>query len=234
MTNLLQFTALNASETPCTPVLDEDVAWPLPSSFDIWDECMEDYEDAQQYMAPIQRIKELHVLESEFGGFHHQAELHYGGRHLCVTWIASQKTQLQIADLVEIQHSQEPYVDVEGLLEIDGLTKVSRANCINLFDTILPAWNVDPLQQREAADAWELMEEGHQLCFNAVYSDTVRFKAYVTAPCARKALGSEQGNLIRRLEGTRLAVSLAENTELANLSGNLFAVLMNDQAEATG
>lgn len=233
MTSLLQFSSLNASETPRTPVLEDDVAWPLPSSFDIWDECMEDYEDAQHCIAPIQRIKDLHVHESEFGGFHHQAELYYGGRNLCVTWIASQKTQVQIADLVEIQHSQEPFVDTEGWLEIDGLTKVSRANCINLFETILPAWNVDPLLQREAVDAWELMEEGHQQCFNAVYSDTVRFRTYVTAPCVREAVGSEQGNLRLRLEGTRLAISLAENTELANLSGNLFAVLMNDQAGAT-
>jgi hypothetical protein len=91
----------------------------------------------------------------------------------------------------------------------------------------LPAWNVEASLQREAADAWELMEVGHQQCFNAVFSDTLRFKAYVTAPRAR----SEHGNLRRRLEGTRLAIALTENTELANLSGNIFAALMNDQTE---
>lgn len=234
MTSLLQLTSLNASVTPRTPVLDHEAAWPLPSPFDIWDECIEDYEDVQHCIAPIQRIKDLYVLESVFGKFHHQAELYYGGRNLCVTWTACEKTQLQIADLVEIQHSQEPYVDAEGRLEIDGLTKVSRANCINLFETILPSWNVDLLLEREAVDAWELMEMGHQQCFNAVYSDTVRFRAYLTAPCVSEAVGSAQGNLQLRLEGTRLAIALAENTELANLSGNLFAVLMNDQVGAIG
>lgn len=227
MTRLSQFTGLNVSETQPASIVDDYVPWLLPSSLDIWDECIEDYEDAQDCMAPVQRIKGLRVIQSEFGQFHHQVELHYGGRNLWVTWTASQKTQLQIADLVEIRNSQEPYVDAEGWLEIDGLTKVSRASCINLFDTILPAWNVDSSLQREAADAWELMEVGHQQCFNAVYSDTLHFKAYVTAPCAR----SEQGNLRRRLEGTRLAISLMANTELANLSGNIFAALMNDQVE---
>lgn len=231
MANLLQLTDVIGSRNQQAPCSNDNGARHSSFWLDIWDECPEDYEDAQQYMPPVHRLKELVIYEAEHDRFQHQAELFYGERSTWVVWTDSQKTQLQLGDLVEIESLQEPFMDSDGRLEVDGLTKVRRADSINLFYTILPAWNVPPSLQQEAATAWELMEEGHQRLFNMSYLNAHSFIPYLTSPCSAEGEGSEpMGNLRLRLKGTRFAIFLAENTDLANLSANLFAALMNDQA----
>ena len=231
MASLLQLTNMNASNNQKEPGSIDNGSRHSSFWLDIWDECPEDYEEAQQFMPPVHRLKELLIYEAEPDRFQHQAELFYGERSNWVVWTDSQMTQLQVGDLVEIESIQEPFLDLDGRLEVDGLTKVKRADSINLFYTILPAWNVPPLLQQEAATAWELMDEGHQRLFNMSYLDAHRFISYLTSPCSAEGEGSEPlGNLRLRLKGTRFAIFLAENTDLANLSANLFAALMNDQA----
>ncbi len=159
--------------------------------------------------------------------FHEQASL-------CVEWLSRQvDVQLTVGRLVSVRWLGHP-VSLNGAVRISRLVVLHRPvpDC-NLFQTVLPGWQVDRSLLGRAAALWAQLPPEFGYLFNALLWPADRFYRYLSGPSSLNGHhAGPGGNLRHTVEVAEQVIDLAANQRRVHMGVLLVAALLHDVGKA--
>jgi hypothetical protein len=147
---------------------------------------------------------------------------------------SSEIVNLRAGDLVSIQWTGDWPIDDDNKLTIAGLIPVTQPDAkINLCGTILTRWLSARDLAKNAAAIVDGLAPGFRHLFNAIFWPSGRFENYVRGPSSRGHHHNRpHGNLAHSLEVARVAMNLAEYSNLVDRDVVVMATLLHDAAKS--
>mgnify|MGYP000037581329 CR=1 FL=1 len=159
------------------------------------------------------------------------ASIFHAPSAITVHWSGPQLPKIMIGSLVKIEWGDWPIND-DGSLTIGQLVPICIPERVNLFLTVPCAWVADENLLNRGELLWGRLSADFQFLFNAIFWDPRRFENYLTGPSSRSHHHNRRhGNLEHCLEVAKIALALADNTDLIDESVLVLAALLHDAAK---
>lgn len=180
------------------------------------------------------RVASLSTRTDTSGCQQHTAQLFHAQASFKACWSSRQlDLRLQSGVLVSPRWSG-PGRSEQGCLQIARLAVLERPVAdLDLFQTVLPGWHVEPALRQRAHALCKEMPASHRLLFNAIFWEGERFRRFCTGPSSLEGHHhGHAGNLRHTVEVAEQVRAFATDRAYVDRTLAVLAALLHDAGKA--